>query len=408
MKPLVKLFSIVMLCIAITKVSVAGPQEDLITACKQGNLDGAKTAVDAGAVINQLDAAGVTPLVYSVMWPDIVSYLLDKGADPNMGNNTALYNAVVFYSVDAVKLLLAKGADVNKGIITPGFDEAAIYRKLMEDEKAKGKSANKHMIKSYESLITAAKPPKAETRQSPLEYAVGNSNCVECVKLLLDAGAKTDGRDPMENGNLIYILASSAAEPKVRIDGWKTAMPVYETNYGFKFPDWFKNLDATRCGKAEDILMMLLTKGLNVNDSVTTFGYTPLGRALYYKKPSIANLLLQNGADPNIPCKYYVATAKMTNIQYPICMAAEQGTLETMKLMVEKGANINTVAKGSSLLTLTKLTAGDGYTPLVLAIMCGNIDIANYLIGQGADVNIGVQGSSVVRPNNIPDYLVSV
>jgi len=396
-----KLFSIVLISFIMIQACLAGPQEDLITACKQGNLDGVKTAITAGANVNLVDAAGLVPMGYAVMWPEVVSYLLDNGADPNAGKNSALYNAVVYYSVDVIKLLLAKGADVNKGIVTSGNPLLDAYKKLLEEEKAKGKKANKLMIKSYEDLIASAGPPKEDTKQSPLDYAIGNSNCVECVKLLLDAGAKTDAKDA-ENGNLIYTFASSAAEPQVRIDGWKSQIPTFENSYGMKFPDWFKNLDATRCGKAEDILKLLLPKGLDMNDANTTYGYTALGRALLYKKISIAKLLIQNGADPKITINYHAAGKTLAEI-YPICQAAEVGDLELMKLIVAKGADINTKAKGMSLMNIRNLTGGENYTPLNLSLANSKPDVAAYLIEQGADINIGVEGSVAVRPKNIPD-----
>ncbi|MCK9612926.1 MAG: ankyrin repeat domain-containing protein [Bacteroidales bacterium] len=401
MKQVVKFFSSVLLFFAMIQISVAGPQEDLITACKQGNLDGVKAAISAGANVNQMDAAGQVPMGYAVMWPEVVTYLLDNGADPNQGNTSALYNAVVYYSVDVIKLLLAKGADVNKGTIIPGNAAVKIYQKLLDDEKAKGKKANKLMIKSYEDLIAQAGPATPDKTETPLQYAVANSNCVECVKLLLDAGAKTDVKDA-ENGNLIYSFASSAQEPKVRIDGWKSQHQTFETTYGMKLPDWFKNLDETRCGKAEDILMLILKKGLDVNDANTTYGFNALGRALYYKKISIAKVLLQNGADPKIPIKYHSGDKSLAEI-FPICQAAEVGNLELMKLIVEKGADINTKAKGMSLMNVQNLTGGENYTPLNLSLGNKKPDIAAYLIEKGADINIGVEGYVAVRPQNIPD-----
>ena len=404
MKKTVKLFPICLLLFAMIQVCMAGPQEDLVTACKQGNLEGVKAALSSGANINQMDALGQVPMGYAIMWPEVVTYLLTNGADPNQGNTSALYNAVVYYSVDVIKLLLAKGADVNKGTSIPGNAEANIYQKLLDDEKAKGKKANKMMIKSYEDLIAKAGPPKADRNETPLQYAVANSNCVECVKLLLDAGAKTDVRDYMENGNLIYNFASSAQEPKVRIDGWKSQIPTFETTYGMKFPDWFKNLDTTRCGKAEDILILLLQKGLDVNDTTTTYGYNALGRALFYKKISIAKMLLQNGADPKISINYHSGDKALAEI-FPICQAAEVGDLELMKLIVEKGADINTRAKGMSLMNVQNLTGGENYTPLNLALANKKSEIAGYLIQKGADINIGVEGYVAVRPQNIPDNL---
>mgnify|MGYP001199968395 CR=1 FL=1 len=397
-----KLFAIIFVSFIMIQAGFAGPQEDLITACKQGSLEGVKSAISAGANVNQMDALGQVPMGYAVMWPDVVSYLLEKGADPNQGNTSALYNAVVYYSVDVIKLLLEKGADVNKGTIIPGNSEANIYQKLLDDEKAKGKKANKLTIKAYEDLIAKAGPPKADKTETPLQYAVANSNCVECVKLLLDAGANTSVRDYMGNGNLIYNFASSAQDPKVRIDGWKSQIPTFETSYGMKFPDWFKNLDETRCGKAEDILKLILQKGIDVNDANTTYGYNALGRALFYKKISIAKMLLQNGADPKTTINYHSGDKTLAEI-YPICQAAEVGNLELMKLMVEKGADINSRAKGMSLMNISNLTGGENYTPLNLALANRKADVATYLIEKGADINIGVEGSVAVRPQNIPD-----
>ncbi|MDX9695533.1 MAG: ankyrin repeat domain-containing protein [Bacteroidales bacterium] len=393
-----KLFMSVLLII-LSQFAMAGPYEDLIEACKKGNLDAVKAAVEAGANINQLDAAGNAPIASSVFWPEIVTYLLEKGADPSLGNSTALYGAVVYYSVDVVKILLQNGANVNKGTEAPAYDPAAVLRSMVDAEKAKGKKANKIIIKAYEDEIAKLPPPTAATVVTPLSYAAGNSNCVECVKLLLEAGAKTDMKDA-ENGNLIYTVASSAAEPEVRINGFKGTHATLE-GMGFVLPDWFKNLDESRVGRAEDILKLLLAKGLDVNDANTTYGYTALGRALYYKKISIAKILLENGADPKIAIDYHSGEQKLATI-YPICQAAEVGDLELMKMIVEKGADINTRAKGMSLMNIQNLTGGENYTPLNLALANRKGDVALYLIEQGADINIGVEGTTFVRPRGLP------
>lgn len=388
--------------LAMTQFVFAGPYEDLVSACKKGDLAAVKSAVEAGANVNQLDAAGNAAIASAVFWPEIVTYLLEKGADPSLGNSTALYGALVYYSVDVMKILLEHGADVNKGATLPAMDPAAVMRSMVDAEKAKGKKANKIIIKAYEDEIAKLPPPTKEIIQTPLAYAAGNSNCVECVKMLLDAGANTDVKDG-ENGNLIYSIASSAAEPEIRINGFKGTHSVLE-GMGFVLPDWFKNLDASRVGKAEDILKLLLAKGLDVNDANTTYGYTALGRALYYKKISIAKILLENGADPKIAIDYHSGEQKLAII-YPICQAAEVGDLEIMKLIVEKGADINTPAKGMSLMNVSNLTAGENYTPLILSLANGKADVATYLIEKGADINIGVEGTAFVRPGNIPSYV---
>lgn len=381
--------------IASSQFIMAGPYEDLIDACKKGNLEGVKTAVESGANVNQLDAGGNAPIASATFWPEIVSYLIEKGADPNLGTNSALYSAVVNYSVDVVRILLEKGANVNKGTENPAYDPGAYLRGLVEDEKAKGKKANKAIIAAFEAELANMPPPTAASSVSPLSYAMGSSNCVECIKLLLEAGALKD----VGEWNPIYSLVSSAQDPSVRIDGLKNVYPVLE-GMGYVLPDWYKNLDETRCGQPEEILKLLIQHGAKINDLNTSEGYTPLGRALYYQKISMSKLMLQMGADPTVTSKITSdPKAQITTEVFPICQASEVGDLELMQLMLEKGANINSLAKGMSLMNMQKLTGGENYTPLNLALANGKIDIAAYLIEKGADLSIGVQGTTFVKGN---------
>lgn len=381
--------------IAFSHFMMAGPYEDLIDACKKGNLEGVKTAVESGANINQLDAGGNAPIASATFWPEIVSYLLEKGADPNLGTNTALYSAVINYSVDVVKVLLENGADINKGTQETAYDPGAYLRGMIEDEKAKGKKANKAIIAAFEAELANMPPPKAGGSVSPLSYAMGSSNCVECVKLLLEAGALKD----VGVWNPIYSLVSSAQDPSVRINGLKNVYPVLE-GMGYVLPDWYKNLDGTRCGQPEEILKLLIQHGAKINELNTTEGYTPLGRTLYYGKISMAKLMLQMGADPSITSKITADPKAQTITEViPICQAAEVGDLELMKLMVEKGADINSAAKGMALMNMQKLTGGENYTPLNLALANGKEDVAAFLIEKGADLTIGVQGTTFVKGN---------
>jgi hypothetical protein len=44
--------------VSISLLSFAGPNEDLVNACKQGDLAAAKAAIEAGADVNAKDAGG--------------------------------------------------------------------------------------------------------------------------------------------------------------------------------------------------------------------------------------------------------------------------------------------------------------------------------------------------------------
>jgi ankyrin repeat protein len=96
-------------------------------------------------------------------------------------------------------------------------------------------------------------------------------------------------------------------------------------------------------------------------------GFTPLSLASYFGNEEITNLLLLNGADPNIPSKngYNV---------YPLHSAVAANFTMIAKMLLEAGADIN-VAQMS------------GATPLHSAANNGNIELLIVLLEAGADVN---------------------
>ena len=57
-------------------------------------------------------------------------------------------------------------------------------------------------------------------------------------------------------------------------------------------------------------------------------------------------------------------------------MAARQGHLEAVQLLLDAGAPINQVS------------AGDKSSPLLVAIINGHFDLAKYLLDKGADPNL--------------------
>jgi len=136
----------------------AGADEDLLKACKQGDLEGVKSAIAAGANVNKLDN-GNAPIASAFFWPEITKYLIEKGADPNAGDYPALIQACNNYSYDVAKILLDAGADPNKVGVT---DPANTFRTLIANEKAKGKSANQASINAWESLIPTMKKTEIE------------------------------------------------------------------------------------------------------------------------------------------------------------------------------------------------------------------------------------------------------
>ena len=98
------------------------PPSMLADAAQSGSLVKVKPMVDAGADVNARDSQGHSPLFYAVYKgsPDLVAYLLDHGARPNVAERSLGYSgmgetplamAVQKGDVASVKLLLAKGAN---------------------------------------------------------------------------------------------------------------------------------------------------------------------------------------------------------------------------------------------------------------------------------------------------------
>jgi uncharacterized protein len=94
-----------------------GGETALMFAARVGDLESAKLLVAAGASVNDADAWGVsaTTLAAHSGFTDVVSFLLDKGADANVAGPgfSALHEAIMRRDEKMVAALLEHGADAN-------------------------------------------------------------------------------------------------------------------------------------------------------------------------------------------------------------------------------------------------------------------------------------------------------
>ncbi len=210
MKPATLFKTILLLGIfAFARPCFAGVNDDLITACMQGNLDDVKKAVDAGADVNFVNPSGSSPLSAAIFWPGIETYLLSKKADPNAGKNMPLQVAAMYGCAETMKILLDAGADPNKGT---EITVAGIYDKMIADEEAKPKP-NKAILKLYHNMADKAK--STPLYSYPLPSAISFSNNKECLELLLNKGAKID---KTLTGNIFTDYASNGKTVAERVE----------------------------------------------------------------------------------------------------------------------------------------------------------------------------------------------
>jgi uncharacterized protein len=94
-------------------------------------------------------------------------------------------------------------------------------------------------------------------------------------------------------------------------------------------------------------------------------GFTPLHLAAFFGHPKTARLLVERGADTN-------AVARNPMRVRPLHSAAAAQQLEIAELLVDHGADVNA-------------TQERGFTPLHAAAQNGDIGLARLLLGRGAD-----------------------
>ena len=115
-----------------------------------------------------------------------------------------------------------------------------------------------------------------------------------------------------------------------------------------------------------DKVAELASSGLDVNEKDAS-DMTALQLATRWDHPGIVEILLEHGANPNIP----VTNARLT----PLHVAARKGNLEMVKLLIDHGADI-------------EAATWQGTSPMHYAARAGHTEVVELLIERGADVDI--------------------
>jgi ankyrin repeat protein len=119
---------------------------------------------------------------------------------------------------------------------------------------------------------------------------------------------------------------------------------------------------AARWGKA-DLVQALLERGATV-DAIDDRGRTPLMVAAQGKHPAVVTALLDAGASLTV----------QDSVGTPLCWAAGFGDARSVKIMIERGADVNVVS------------ARSGNTPLIWAAGYGEAESLRHLVLAGANL----------------------
>ena len=192
-------------------------------------------------------------------------------------------------------------------------------------------------------------------------------NDLETADLLLGAGADPNAANDFRmtplsqactNGNaeLVRLLLKSGAKPNTAIATGETPLHT-----------------CAKTGNA-DAVRMLIEYGAAVNATEPTQNQTAIMWAAAERHSDVVSALISAHADLKTFTKQGFA---------PIHFAARVGDLESVKLLLAAGVDVN---------TLTGAGSPAPYTPLLIATLRAQTDVALYLLDHGADPNNNAAG----------------
>lgn len=132
--------------------------------------------------------------------------------------------------------------------------------------------------------------------------------------------------------------------------------------------------DACAVGKFDDVTLLIFKDPKLIN-SFSVDGFTPLGLACYFGHEEIARFLVLKGAEVNLPSN------NGFNV-FPIHSAVAANNYPIAKMLLAAGAYPNVCQKS-------------GVAPLHSAAQLGNIELIILLLEHGAEVGLRMEGGKL-------------
>lgn len=384
-------------------------QTPLFLAATAGHVPVAQLLCDHGANTNRIDKDGLSPLLRAIQahCPPMVDCLLHNGCSVNYickaeRDRTPLHFAAQAGSEPSALLLLENGSNVNSqdsnldtplalaisanhdAVAVALLDRGADPSKEAKDGSSVLYSACKGGMASFlkrvlssSAMVGNVKALNAVNRLdgvAPL-WAAANLGAVECVTMLLEAGANPETADregctglmaACRAGHIPVVRAllsrGTAAYKAASVDTFTPKMTYTALHYSATF------------GRAE-CTQLLIEAGASLNVRCTGTLVTPLQMALLGGHIEVASLLLDAGADPS-----YSDCERSSCFHVAIERREAAIAIRMVGLLLDRGAAFPEV--------LDLQRAVDGFTALYLASMLGLTDVVAALIEARADIHI--------------------